>query len=324
MDLILPAAGLGTRLRPHTWTKPKPLVTLAGKTILEHVLDRVMPANPEKIVFIVGYLGDRLQAWAADNLSVQTEFVLQPEMLGQTDAIIRCRDVATNDALILFPDAIFDADFSHLAESEADVVVFTKIVEDPSQLGVVVLENGRVVRLVEKPQEPISNQAVIGIYYFKSMPALYAAIEKQMALQIKTKGEYFIADAIQIMIDEGAVVHAQPLEFWEDCGNVEALLNTNRLLLERIPGGNEIRGDSVIVHPSIVDPDAVLERSVVGPHVSIAAGSAITGSVVRDAIVDKGAMIKDANLVHSVVGARAIVDGHGQAISVGDASTVRL
>ena len=106
MDLILPAAGLGTRLRPHTWTKPKPLVTLAGRTILEHVLERVMPANPEKIVFIVGYLGDRLQAWAADNLSVPTEFVVQPEMLGQTDAIIRCREVATSDGLILFPDAI--------------------------------------------------------------------------------------------------------------------------------------------------------------------------------------------------------------------------
>ena len=277
MDVILPAAGLGSRLRPHTWSKPKPLVSLAGKTILDHVLDSVLPANPEKIVFITGYLGPAMEEWARANVPVPTEFVVQPQMLGQTDAIIRCRDIATGSALILFPDAVFDADFTGLAESDADVVVFTKFVDDPSQLGVVVIEDDKVVRLVEKPAELISNQAVIGIYYFKSMPALYAAIEHQMANGIKTKGEYFIADAIQIMIDNGAVVHAEMLDFWEDCGNIEALLATNKLLLDRAESGTEVRGDSLILHPSIVANDVRLERSIVGPLCQYRGGSVHPG-----------------------------------------------
>jgi glucose-1-phosphate thymidylyltransferase len=324
MDVILPAAGLGTRLRPHTWTKPKPLVPLAGKTILEHVLASVMPANPNKLIFITGYLGDHLQEWAKANLSIQSEFVVQPQMLGQTDAIIRCRDVATDSALILFPDAVFDADFTHLQDSDADVIVFTKIVEDPSQLGVVQIEDGRVVRLVEKPQTFIGNQAVIGIYYFKSMPALYAAIEQQFDRDIKTKGEYFIADAIQIMIDDGAIVHAQPIEFWEDCGNTEALLSTNKLLLDRLPHDAEVRGDSIVIHPSAIGENVTFTRSVVGPYASIGKGSTIIDSIVSDSIIDSDVQIINAHLEHSVVGGRSTVSGHGDEISVGEASQIVL
>lgn len=324
MDVILPAAGLGTRLRPHTWSKPKPLVPLAGKTILEHVLDSVMPANPDKLVFITGYLGDDLQKWARANLPVPTEFVVQPEMLGQTDAIIRCREVATGSALILFPDAVFDADFTHLDETDADVVVFTKIVEDPSQLGVVQIEDGRVIKLVEKPQTFIGNQAVIGIYYFKSMPALYKAIEQQFERNIKTKGEYFIADAIQLMIDDGAIVHAQPIEFWEDCGNTEALLATNKLLLDRADATVEMRGDSIVIHPSLIGEGVTLERSIIGPHASIGANTTVRDSIVVDSIIDADTVITSANLRHSVVGRKATVTGHGDAISIGDASQVVL
>lgn len=324
MDIILPAAGLGTRLRPITWSKPKPLVTVAGKTILEHVLDRAMPVNPDKIVFITGYLGDHIQTWANKHITIPTAFVHQPAMLGQTDAIIRTREISKKDGLIIFPDAVFDADFTRLAETDADAVIFTKIVEDPSHLGVVVIEDGKVVRLVEKPQEFIGNQAVIGIYYFKSMPALYAAIDKQMELGIKTKNEYFIADAIQLMINDSATVLAQPLEFWEDCGNTEALLATNKILLDRLPTGTEPRGDSIVIHPSIVDPTAALDHSIVGPHVSIGARCHVTGSIVRDSIIEDGAKVCASNLDHSVVGYGASVCGRGLSVNVGDASTVTL
>ncbi|HQY30235.1 MAG TPA: sugar phosphate nucleotidyltransferase, partial [Thermomicrobiales bacterium] len=259
---------------------------------------------------------------ARANLPIPTEFVVQPQMLGQTDAIIRCRDIATGSGLVLFPDAVFDADFTHLAERDADVVVFTKIVEDPSQLGVVVIEEGRVVRLVEKPQEPISNQAVIGIYYFKSMPALYAAIDKQMAQQIKTKGEYFIADAIQLMINDGAVVHAQPIDFWEDCGNTEALLSTNRILLDRLPENSDRVGDSLVIHPSSIGANVTLVRSIVGPHASIGDGVSVTDSIIADSIVEAGATITTANLRHSIIGSKASVTGHGESVSISDASQV--
>src|SRR5215207_9118645 len=140
VDVILPVAGLGSRLRPQTWSRPKPLLGLAGKPILEHVLDEVMPLRPEKLVFITGYLGDQVEAWARANYDTELAFVEQPEMRGQTDAILRARPHATSDGLILFPDMVFAAEFERIATSDADVVIFTKDVEDPSAFGIAVEE----------------------------------------------------------------------------------------------------------------------------------------------------------------------------------------
>ena len=324
MDIILPVAGLGTRLRPQTWSKPKPLVSVAGKTILEHVLDRLYPTNPDRVVFITGFMGDAMEKWARKNLTLPLAFVEQTEMLGQTDAIIRARDISRDDGLILFPDALFEADFSVIESSDADVIMFTKEVEDPSALGVAVVEGGRIVKLVEKPREPISNLAVIGIYYVRSLPALYAAIDKQMERGIRTKNEYFIADAIQIMIDEGAKVVSAPVTMWEDCGNVEALLATNRILLEGGGSRVETRGDSIVIHPSAVHESAVIERSVVGPYASIAADCRIVNSVVSDSILETGAQIESTNIVRSIVGLKGMARGRAATVNIGDASSVDL
>lgn len=155
MDIILPAAGFGTRLRPHTWSKPKPLVTVAGKPMIEHILDQLMPYGPSKLVFITGYLGDQLETWARQRYpDVELVFVNQPEMLGRTDAVLRTREYCHDDAIILYPDALFDADFAELSDLDADAVAFTKVIDDPSAYGVAVVEGDRVTRLVEKPKEP--------------------------------------------------------------------------------------------------------------------------------------------------------------------------
>ena len=324
MDVILPVAGLGTRLRPQTWSKPKPLVSVAGKPILGHVLDRVMPVSPGQLVFITGYLGEQIEAWARENYDVPLAFVEQPEMLGQTDAIVRTRHLVEGDALILFPDMIFEADFSGLAEVDADAVMFTKVVEDPSALGIAVVEGGRIVKLVEKPQEPISNLAVIDIYYVKRMAELYAAIDEQMARGIKLKNEYFIADAIQLMIDGGAKVVTAPVTAWEDCGSVENLLNTNRYLLERRPPAEQRRKGATIVAPSVVAESAVLERAVVGPYASVGEGATVRDAVVRDAVLEDGATVESAVIEHSIVGRQAVVRGRARRLNVGDASVVEL
>lgn len=324
MDIILPVAGLGTRLRPQTWSKPKPLVALAGKPMLAHVLDRVLPLRPSRVIFITGFLGDQIEAWARENVPVPVEFVLQPEMRGQTDAIVRTRHLGIDDALVLFPDMIFEADFDALARTEADVVMFTKEVEDPSALGVAVVENGRIVRLIEKPKELVSRLAVIGIYYFKKMPDLYAAIDEQMERGIALKNEYFIADAIQLMIDAGKWVVPAPVSLWEDCGNVDALLSTNRILLSRGGEGWRAVGDAIVVEPSAIDSTAVIERAIVGPYASVSAGARISGSVVRDSIVDEGAIIEDAVIEQSLVGRRAHVKGSPSRLNVGDISTVTV
>jgi glucose-1-phosphate thymidylyltransferase len=322
VDVILPVAGLGTRLRPQTWTKPKPLVSVGGKPMLAHVLDRVLPLQPEQIVFITGFLGDQIEAWAREHLDVPVAFVEQPEMRGQTDAILRTRGLVDGDALILFPDMLFEADFSQLRDVDADVVMFTKEVADPSALGVAVVEDERIVKLVEKPREPISNLAVIGIYYIRNIADLYAAIEEQMRRGLSLKNEYFIADAIQIMIDEGAKVISMPVSEWEDCGNAETLLSTNRFLLQRQAGAVGERDGSVIVSPSIVAHDATIERSVVGPYASIGPGATVRDSLVRDSIVEEQAQINEALLDGSIVGRRASVTGLARHLNIGDDAVV--
>jgi glucose-1-phosphate thymidylyltransferase len=324
LDIILPVAGFGTRLRPHTWSKPKPLVALAGKPMLSHVLDRVMPLQPSRIVFITGFLGDQMAAWARDNVPVPVEFVDQSEMRGQTDAIIRTRHLGIQDALILFPDMLFEADFGVLKTIDADVVMFTKEVEDPSQLGIAVTDHGRIVKLIEKPKDPISRLAVIGIYYFRNMADLYDAIDTQMERGISLKNEYFIADAIQLMIDSGKVVVPAPVALWEDCGNAEALLSTNRILLERQGTGSRLECDSVIIEPCAIDPSAKLERSVIGPFASISAGAVVRDSIVRDSILDEGALVEFAIVEHSVIGQKAQLSGSSTVVNIGDLSTVNV
>lgn len=317
MDIILPVAGLGSRLRPLTWSRPKPLVSVGGKPILAHVLDRVLPVDPDRLIFITGFLGKQIEEWARAEYDIPLAFVEQPEMRGQTDAIVRTRSLCQGSGLILFPDMVFEADFSNLESVDADVVIYTKYVEDPSRFGVTVEEHGRVVKLVEKPQVPVSNEAVVGIYYFRKMADLYDAIDEQMERGMTMKNEYFIADAIQIMIDRGHKVITAPVSVWEDCGNIPVLLETNRYLLDLMPPA-EPREQALIVHPSVIADDAVIEGSVIGPYASIGAGAVIRDSIVRNAIVDDGATVERAVIEDSVVGQGAIVTGRSNVVHIGD------
>lgn len=324
MDIILPVAGFGSRLRPQTWTKPKPLVSVAGKPMLAHVLDRLLPLNPSKLVFITGFLGDQIETWARANYDLPLAFVDQPEMLGQTDAIVRTRDQVQGDALILFPDMLFEADFSVLDGVDADVVAFTKEVDDPSAYGIAVLDGERVTRLVEKPQDPVSRLALMGIYYVRDMANLFAAIDEQMARGIKLKNEYFLADAVQLMIDAGAKVITAPVTVWEDCGSFENLLSTNQYQLGAHPPEVVHRDGSVIVQPSFVAESATIERAVVGPNASIGAGATVRDAVVADAILEDGATIERAAVAHSIIGRNATVRGRAVGLNVGDTSLVEL
>lgn len=323
MDVILPVAGLGSRLRPLTWNRPKPLVSVGGKPILAHVIERVLPAEPERLIFITGFLGEQIETWAKANYDLPLAFVEQPEMRGQTDAIVRTREICHGSGLILFPDMVFEADFSGLETADADVVIYTKHVDDPSRFGVTVEEHGRVVKLVEKPELPISNEAVVGIYYFRSMPDLYDAIDEQMERGMTQKNEYFIADAIQILIDRGHKVITAPVPVWEDCGNIEVLLSTNRYLLDQA-APSLTREEAMIVQPSLIADDAVIEGSVVGPYASIGSGAVIRDSIVRNSIVDEGATVERAVIEDSVVGRSAVVEGRASVIHIGDNAVSRL
>jgi len=325
MDVIFPVAGLGSRLRPHTWSKPKPLVSVAGKPMFEHVLDRILPVNPDRLVFITGYLGDQIEEWArATYPELELAFVEQSEMLGQTDAIIRTRDICHDSALILFPDAVFEADFSGLVELDADGVIYTKEVEDPSALGVTLVEDGFVTRLIEKPTPPISTQATVGIYYFANIEDLFTAIDEQIRREIRTKDEYFIADAIQLMIDVGKKFVTNNIDIWEDCGNVDALLQANRYLLSSDPPTPVHRNGSIIIPPSFVNRTALIENAIIGPHASIGAGALIRDSVVRDTVVEDGASLDGVVIEHSLIGRQASIVGRPYQLTVADLTRVLL
>lgn len=322
MHVVIPVAGLGTRLRPHTWSKPKPLVTVAGKPILGHVLDRLLSLPLERVVFITGYLGEQIEDYVRSHYHFDAVFVEQPEPLGQSHALLQAKGLIAGPTLVVFPDLIFDADLESLVSCPWDGVVYVKEVDDPRRFGVVVVEDGRIVRLVEKPQTPVSNLAVVGVYYFRDFADLIAAIEQQIAEDRRRGNEYYLAEAIQILIDRGRTIVAQPVSVWEDCGTVEALLQTNRFLLERQAQEHPTFPTSVVIPPVVIDPSATIERAVVGPWVSIGAGAVVSHAIVADSIIDEGATINGVMLHRSIVGRGARVTGDFLRVNVGDSSEI--
>lgn len=323
MQIVLPVAGFGSRLRPQTWSKPKPLVTVAGKTLIDHVLDRLEVLDPERVVFITGYLGEQIEEHVRTHYDFEAVFVEQKEMLGQTHAILQARDAISGPVLVLFPDMIFEADLTVAQTTDAAGVLWVKPVEDPSRFGVVVKDGDKVTRLVEKPDEPVSNLAVMGIYYFRDAERLIATIERQIEADLMTKGEYFLADAIQIMIDDGDYFTTSDATVWQDAGTVEAILDTNRYLLDRSRITSSHEG-ATIIQPSLIDPSAIIEDAIIGPYASIGPDARISSSIVRDSIVDGGANLRDVNIERSLVGRDASVFGRPMSVNVGDTSVVNL
>ena len=326
MHVIIPVGGLGTRLRPHTWSKPKPLVTVAGKPILGHVLDHLLSLPLETVVFITGFLGEQIEEYVREHYDLNVRFVEQPEPLGQSHAILQAKGLVEGPTLIVFPDLIFEADLATLAECNADGAIFVKEVEDPRRFGVVVFEDGRITRLVEKPQTPVSRLAVVGIYYLREIQDLFQAIEEQIARDLKKGNEFYLADALQLMIDAGRRFVWLPVSVWEDCGTVEALLATNRYLLSRQQQSvtTNVQANAVIIPPVVIDPTATVEHSVIGPYVSIGPKANVSHAIITDSIIDEGARITMATLTRSIVGRWADVQGDFMQVNVGDSSQIRF
>ena len=324
MNVIIPVAGLGTRLRPHTWSKPKPLVSVAGKPVLGHVLDRLTPLDLDKVVFVTGYLGDQIEQYVRQNYDFEAAFVEQTEPHGQSDAVIRACGIVSGPTLIVFPDMIFEADLRQLQSLDADGSLFVKEVDNPRRFGVIVTEDGRITRLVEKPQEPISNLAVVGLYYFRQIESLFDAIQFQIDHNLQQGNEFYLATAMQHLIDQGADLTYCFVSVWEDTGTPEALLATNRYLLSQRDGPPPAIEGVVVVPPVFIDPSAHVHRSVVGPFASIGAGVSVSNSIVTDAIVDDGAQIETGMLTASIVGRNALVRGEFLRVNVGDSSDIIL
>ena len=327
MKIVIPLAGFGKRLRPHTFTKPKPLINVAGKPVLGHVLDAFEKLdNVEEIIFIVGHLGEQIEEYVAKEYPhIRARYFKQEELSGQSTAIYLARGHLHGPMLMVFVDTIIKTDLSLLKDETADAVTWVKAVEDPRRFGVAeVGEDGWVKRLVEKPEDKANNLVVVGFYYFKQGQELMDCIREQLERDIRTQNEYFLADAVNLMLERGTQMRVQMVDVWQDCGTTETVLDTNRYLLENGHDNSaEVQADGYVVLPPVnIHPSAVVKASVIGPHATLAANCRVENSIIRDSIVDEEAVVQDALLGESLIGRSARVGGRFRAFNVGEASEV--
>lgn len=319
-------AGYGARLRPHTWSRPKQLLRLADKLVIDHVLDTFTtlpdPAHSE-LIFIVGYLGTKIVEYMAQaHPDLAVRYVEQPEMRGQSHAISLAREYLTGPLLVLYADTLIKTDLAFLSAETAGAVAWVKAVPDPRRFGVASLgSDGWVTHLVEKPQEMDNNLVVVGCYYFPDASQLLTAIDEQMQRNLTLKDEFFLADAINIMLDHGLKMRVQHVDTWLDAGTPEDMLSTNRYMLEHGHDNTEEASSnqkSVILPPVFIHPSARVENSVIGPHVSIGANCHVQSSIVRDSIIDDRSTLENVVMERSLIGRDVRVLRQACVVNAGD------
>ena len=327
MKVVIPLAGKGTRLRPHTYITPKPMLRVGGRPVMSYILDDLRELGVDEIVFITGYLKEKVEDYIRTEYPGFTaHFVEQEVQDGTAGAVGLAESFIDDELLIIFVDTLFDADLSmvkDIGEDEAGII-WVKEVEDYQRFGVVVTDaEGYMTRIVEKPQDPISKRANIGLYYIKDWKLLYEGINATLGGPKGPAGEYFLTDAFQYMIDHGAKIRTVPVEGWYDCGKPETLLETNRHLLETTRGRPADGGKNTKVKkPVRIEEGVRLEDCEIGPNVTIETGTVVKGSTLRDCIVGRDCRIEGAKLHDSLVGDRAVVSGVTGSVSVADDSEV--
>ena len=331
LKIVIPMGGYGARLRPHTWSRPKQLIRIAGKTVLDHVLDSfaTLPdLEQAEYIFIVGKMGEKIEAhMQAFHPELKVSYIEQTEMRGQSHAIYLARELLRGPMLMVFADTLIETDLSCLKNEAADAVAWVKAVPDPRRFGVAELgADGWVTRLIEKPTELDNNLVVVGFYYFKDSTALVGAIEEQMRRNITLKNEFFLADAVNILLESKIKMRTQLVQNWLDAGTAEDVLATNRFLLEHGHDNSSQahRPDVVLIPPVYIHPSAVVEHSVIGPHAAIGADCHVARCVIRDSIVDDCSQISEVVMEHSLIGREAHITRRPGVLNVGDHTELTL
>ncbi len=322
MKAIIPAAGIGSRLRPHTHTAPKALLHVAGKPILGHILDELLAFGIDEVVVIVGFLGEKIVEYVKSNYEIRASFITQKELNGLGWAIYITREHITEEPiLVILGDTIFETDLSAVLAGQFDSIG-TKIVDDPKRFGIAETDGQFITALVEKPENPKSNQALVGIYYIKSTDLFARCLEELVAKKITTRGEYQLTDALGLMIKHGCKMTTFNVDGWFDCGKPDTLLSTNRYLLSQIKSVDE-RPGNILLPPVFISPSATLENSVVGPNVSVGDDARIVRSIVKDSIISECAEVTDCLLEQSLIGNNSFISGQFKRANLGDSSEIK-
>lgn len=323
MKAIIPVAGTGAKLRPHTYTQPKALLPLAGKTILSFIVDQLNQAGIDEFIFIIGYLGEKIQEYISqDYPNLKCQYVFQSERQGTGQAISLTKDlVGDEEVLIVMGDTICDFDVQEVLTSPYSMIGIQKV-DDPRGFGVAEVDaSGFVTQLIEKPVIPMSNTALVGFYKIKEPATMYACLSHIFSEKITTEGQYHLTDALQCMLKRGTKIKTFKVKHWYDCGRKETLLETNALLLKKV--GNSIHAsaqieNSIILPPVSIGADSKLTNTIIGPHASIGSNTSITQSVVRDCIIGSFSNLHEVVLDNSLIGNDASVKGLSRNLNIGD------
>ncbi len=333
MKIIVPMAGRGSRLRPHTLTVPKPLIPIGGKPIVQRLVEdiaKVAGEDIDEIAFIIGDFGPEVEAslvQIAEKLGAKGTIYTQDEPLGTAHAIKCAEDSMQGDVVVAFADTLFRADFN--LDKNSDGVIWVKKVEDPSAFGVVKLDDyGFITDFVEKPKEFVSDLAIIGIYYFKSAEKLMDEINYIMSNDIKQGGEYQLTTALENLRSKGAKFSLGKVDDWMDCGNKNATVETNSKILNyekeefKTPPASAVIENSLIIHPCFIGENVKITNSKVGPNVSLGNGTIIENSNIDNSLIQEKTLINHGNLSNSMIGNNAQYYGVSREISLGDYSVL--
>ena len=323
MQVIIPLAGKGTRLRPHTHLVPKPMLKVGGRPVMDWVMDTLSGLPVTELIFITGHLKEQVEAYASGRYGIPCRYIEQKVQDGTAGAINLARPHVKEPVLIIFVDTVFEADLSLINRSNADGIIWAKEVEDYQRFGVVVTnQDGYMTKIVEKPSEPISKLANIGLYYIRDTGTLWEGIDHTLASP-PNRGEFFLTDAFQYMIEHGRRILTAEVAGWYDCGKLDTLLETNEILLRK---GAARRRDfpGVTIHdPVYIEDGVVIERSEIGPNVSVENGTRITDSTLRHSIIGQKSSLSHCRLTHSMIGDQVDLSGLRGSASVADHSEVR-
>jgi glucose-1-phosphate thymidylyltransferase len=324
MKAIIPIAGIGTRLRPHTLIMPKVLINVGGKPIISYIIDHALRYGIDEFAFIIGYRGEQIKEFIQSHYSITYRFYEQHQIKGLAYAINLAEEFLRDEPVfIILGDTIFETDLTPVFKG-AYSSLGVKTVEDPLRFGIAIVDkDGFITSLIEKPAAPESNLALVGLYYIKKGSDLKTAINELLRRDIKTNEEYQITDALQIMINQGYKFTTFSVEGWYDCGKPETILSTNRYLLSQYHQTYNIK-TAVIRPPVLIAPDVTVEYSIIGPYVTISRGATIKNSIISNSIIGEESTIIDTFIKDSIIGNRATIKNSGNVYNVSDYCEVIL